>query len=245
MRLHRFYSPEMIEPQAVGTVTRYAGADQWRKVFRFTTGDKVILFDGSGFDFLCEIEGYGANNSNSFAEVKVVEVLNNVVAPLRETSLFCAVLKKDTFEWVVEKATEMGVSRIVPVLAERSEKKNLNIERLRKIIIEASEQSGRATLPELGDIISFEEAVGIAEADAKKGTKSIVMDPTGKIFTHDSVKEKSVTLWIGPEGGWSPSELATFKEKEGKGEVAVFSMGSQILRAETAVIAGLASVLLK
>lgn len=238
MRLHRFYSPEMIEPQAVGTVTRYAGADQWRKVFRFTTGDKVILFDGSGFDFLCEIEGYGADNSNSFAEVKVVEVLNNVVTPLRETSLFCAVLKKDTFEWVVEKATEMGVSRIVPVLAERSEKKNLNIERLRKIIIEASEQSGRATLPILGDIISFEEAVDIAK-------NSVVMDPTGKVFTHDSVKEKSVTLWIGPEGGWSPSELGTFKEKEKNGEVAVFSMGSQILRAETAVVAGLACVLLK
>ncbi|NDE68149.1 RsmE family RNA methyltransferase, partial [bacterium] len=138
----------------MGSITHYLGSDQWRKVFRFKAGDKVILFDGSGFDFLCEIQSYTANtqgrgekSSESCAEVKILEVMNNVVVPVRETSLFCAVLKKDTFEWVVEKATEMGVSRIVPVLAERSEKKNLNIERLQKIIIEASEQSGRGTLP--------------------------------------------------------------------------------------------------
>src|SRR3989338_10115008 len=68
-------------------------------------------------------------------------------------------VKKNPFEWIVEKATELGVTKIIPIMAERSEKKNLNEERLEKIAVEASEQSGRGTVPEIEVIISLEEAV--------------------------------------------------------------------------------------
>ena len=86
MRLHRFYSETFIEPQSVGATSLYGGVDQWRKVFRFTIGDKVILFDGSGFDFVCEIAGY----QRETAEVKVVEVRENHVVAKRETTLCAA-----------------------------------------------------------------------------------------------------------------------------------------------------------
>src|SRR3954462_11405795 len=147
MRLHRFYTSEKIEPRSALTTARYTGSKQWRKVFRFVSGDKVILFDGSGYDFVCEIKDF----EKDAAEVQVTEV-REVSQIDRETWLFAAIVKKDTFEWIVEKATELGVSHIIPVIAERTEKKQLNIERLKKIMIEASEQSGRSTVPVLSEI---------------------------------------------------------------------------------------------
>lgn len=247
MRLHRFYTPEKVEPQVVGSTALYRGSNQWRKVFRFKSGDQVVLFDGSGFDFICEITGY----DDESAQVKVLEILPNTVVPKRETYLCAALVKKDTFEWIAQKATELGVSRIIPIVAERSEKKDINVERLNKIIIEAAEQSGRATLPELSEPMKLSEVLAQfgdrnksgKSVKSEKSVRSIVWEPQAAAFdpqkiSQDQLSEKTIVTYIGPEGGWSPTELVLFKEKG----VAMFSMGPQILRAETAVVAALSIV---
>jgi 16S rRNA (uracil1498-N3)-methyltransferase len=238
MRLHRFYSPTPIEPQIVGSSTHYHASNQWRKVFRFKSGDRVILFDGSGFDFVCEISAY----DDEGAMVKVLEINKNNVIAIHETFLCAAIVKKDTFEWIAQKATELGVSHIIPIVAERSEKKDVNVERLNKIIIEAAEQSGRATLPTLHGPIGLDEALG------KFSNASIAWEPSAPLFYVDAKKsdnsknqlsEKIIITYIGPEGGWSPAELSLFKEKG----IATYSMGPQILRAETAVVAALSLII--
>ncbi len=243
MRLHRFFSNDPIVPtiesgnqnDTSDLITQKSSTAQWKKVFRFGPGDRVILFDGSGRDFTCEILEYKGGNGNDDGEtvLKMVETRPNNVKPVRNVSLYAAVVKKDTFEWIVEKATELGVSDIVPVIAERSEKKNLNVERLEKIAIEASEQSGRGTVPKIHPVISFSDA--IAEI-IKRKQPAIVFDPSGMKFSEkDFAALNSTVVFIGPEGGWSPDELNAFK----KADIPILSFGPQILRAETAVIAAL------
>lgn len=210
---------------AIGTTHISYGdiVNQLRNVFRLKSGDKVILFDNSGRDFVVTITGY-EKDSVSF---HIDDVLTNNVSPKKKMYLFASIVKKDTFEWIAQKATELGVSHIVPILSERSEKKNLNIERLQKIIIEAAEQSGRATLPVLHDITTLEDCLAtygevnsIAwHIDAQKFVSQDLIEATG--------------VYIGPEGGWSDRELDLFKSKG----IKIYSLGPQVLRAETAVVA--------
>lgn len=244
MRLHRFFSPEKIlytkenrdQNDTSDLITRKSATAQWRKVFRFGPGDRVVLFDGTGVDFVCEILEYkGKNGSLDQSTVlKIIECHENNVKPTCRVSLFVAVVKKDTFEWITEKATELGVSDIVPMVAERSEKKNLNIKRLEKIVIEASEQSGRGYLPRIHSVENFKDV--LAEIKEKK-QQIMAFDPTGVKFSKENlvidVNSFEVVVFIGPEGGWSERELSDFKREN----VPIFSLGPQILRTETAVVA--------
>lgn len=246
MRLHRFFSDEKILNKTAGgnqngagdLITQNSATAQWRRVFRFGRGDRVILFDGSGNDFICEIQEYKDGNGNEDGEtvLKIIEVVSNDVKPRSNVSLYAAVVKKDTFEWIAEKATELGVSDIVPVIAERSEKKNLNAERLEKIVAEASEQSGRGTVPKVHPVAGFSDALS---GVVKRKQPGIVFDPSGMKFSDKDFSvfpaDARVAVFIGPEGGWSPDELAAFKQAG----IPVLSLGPQILRAETAVVAAL------
>lgn len=239
MRLHRFYIEADIAVGDSIVVSPEQGADQWRKVFHMVSGDKLLVFNGFGSTFLCELQGY----VDKSAKLAVLEETfpQSDVSQHRETWLCAAIVKKDTFEWIVEKATELGVSRIIPIVAERSEKKNLNMGRLQKIIIESAEQSGRVTLPKIDapidELLTFSEALLMLLSDANISPENIIAwDPQGDTFTPAVLQGKNkVISLVGPEGGWSPSELALLKEKG----IATYSMGSQILRAETAVVAGL------
>lgn len=260
MRLHRFYINipiELAEPfdsadEAISatpiSITNESLVHQWKKVFRLVSGDKVIVFDGSGFDYVVEIEFEGKDT----AKLVVIETWENKSGMDSDmnseagtgVTLYAAIVKKDNFEWIAEKATELGVSRIVPVISERSEKKNLNIERLQRILIEASEQSGRGNVPELAEIVSLEEVIEqikiVGEKKDFEVVNSIAWDPTGKMYSEAEIKNKPVNIFVGPEGGWTENELAKF-EMAG---IAIRSLGTQVLRAETAVIAVLAKVIL-
>jgi 16S rRNA (uracil1498-N3)-methyltransferase len=156
--------------------------------------------------------------------------------PSRKIFLFQSIIKKDKFEWVVEKATELGVTDIVPVLAERSEKKDLNIERLRKIAIEASEQCGRGDVP----MISTARR-GLDECLTTDCQKMVLhLEGENFITAKRSLEEGDgpIGVFIGPEGGWSPDEVEMFH----KNNVPIYSLGKQVLRAETAAIATLSLV---
>ncbi|MBM2818081.1 MAG: Ribosomal small subunit methyltransferase [Parcubacteria group bacterium] len=223
MRMHRFFIEQEIPESGEIMITDKDLIHQWQKVFRLKKGDRVIIFDGSGFDYISEFVSLDKNNS----VLKIVEKKKNENVPKKEIHLFQSIIKKDKFEWALEKGTELGVSHFHPIISERSEKKDINFERARKIIKEASEQSGRSNLPHLNELANLADTLN-------NDFVSIIFDPTGvKFDRNDFEKEKILGIFIGPEGGWSDKEAEIFKEKG----VRILSLGGQILRAETAAIA--------
>ncbi len=227
MRLHRFFIETPIDGTSVPILDEKL-IHQWKNVFRYTEGDEVTLFDGGGFEYLAKIEYLDSKK----AQVSIISKKEGII-PSKKITLYQSLVKKDKMEWIAEKATELGVSKIVPMISERSEKKDLNLDRIRKIVIEASEQCGRANVPEIGEIMNLESGI------MNYAKSAIVLDPSGS-SSHDSyfINHNSFALFIGPEGGWSLSELDLFKQKGAQ----VISLGPLTLRAETAAIAALANV---
>ncbi len=222
--------------------------NQWRNVLRIEAGRQAVIFDGSGDEALCEF----LTLDKKSATLAVIERKVGL-SPTRDVTLFMALIKKDNFELVLEKATELGVTRIVPVECARSEKKGINRERSEKILREASEQSGRATVPVLDDIVRVQDIF-------KKYTQPIVVfDPKGeklareyfaKVRPSQPLQNKgpegqtfadrgSIGLLIGPEGGFTDEEIMFFKESG----TPILTTGPTILRAETAAIVALALAL--
>ena len=164
-------------------------------------------------------------------------------APSARLELFAALIKFDRFEWIVEKATELGVTEIVPVEATRSDRglekaAPKRMERWRRIALEASQQSRRPHLPEIS------EPVPLAAALARRATYRYVLDEnpeTGPIMDalpRSRSAEDIVAVLTGPEGGWTEEERVSFV---GAGWTPV-SLGPLILRAETAALAALAVI---
>ena len=260
MRLHRFYIPEALSGQRLATgeivsIKSHDLVNQIRRVFRLKNGDKVMFFDGSGFDFECEIMS-GSKDSHADKDSVAFCVLaceRSRYMPTKEIYLCAAITKKDTFEWIVEKATELGVTHIVPVLAERSEKKALNMERLNKIALEASEQSGRGNVPTIAPIGGLGEVIEKIEVartifGQNDGLKSSIKNPCdlnllamhteGNLLSQSDISRGNMAIFIGPEGGWSPDEIDVFH----KYKIPVLCLGNQVLRAETAVVVALSKV---
>jgi len=232
MRLHRFYTTEVIGNKIEFTISSADLVNQVRRVFRLKSGDFVVVFDGSGSDYECSIVDFGKDSIS----LNVVSARRSHYMPTRDVYLYAAVVKKDTFEWIVEKATELGVTHIIPVMAERSEKKSLNEERLKKIAIEASEQSGRGSVPVIHQIVTFKESL-----ESKNNLELIAFHIDAPVWSRgDLDRNVSLGLFIGPEGGWSADEIALFHSRE----IPTKSLGNQVLRAETAVVAALSVVLL-
>ena len=233
MKLHRFYID-----QTVGNThqIRIASREIFKRVVDvvcLNPGDSFVIYDNSGYDYEIVIIGY----DNFTILGNVVARVKNEIKAVRNIYLFSSIIKKDNFEWIVQKATEMGVMHIIPVLSQRSEKKNLIIERLQKIAVEASEQSGRGTIPEIHRIMKLDEAVEFIKD--KKEILSIAFHTGGQKFKKEEVSEnESIAVFIGPEGGWTDEEIAMFHKEK----IAVRTLGPQILRAETAVVAVLAQV---
>ncbi len=223
MKLQRFFVGSAIEDRQETNIPSLELSNQLKNVLRLSEGDKVVLFDNSGYDFLSAIYKYQKDG----VSFKILEKTRNAVRPERETYLFASIVKKDNFEWIVEKATELGVSHIIPLVSARTEKKNLNQERLTKVSIEAAEQSGRATLPVLHTIVSLEKAL-VEYAHLQ----SIAWDPSAEKFSANDMLTIN-GVYIGPEGGWSSEELEMFRSHG----IHLHSLGPQILRAETAAIA--------
>lgn len=229
MRLHRFYVNRNVT-QPLGeeiVVDDVSTIKQWYRVFRYKQDDHVILFDGHNVDYEYSIV------SITPTEATLGFVSKLELPPLRkQVTLYLSIIKKDNFELVVQKCTELGVTTIVPIISERSEKKNLSLERLRTIAIEASEQSGRATIPTISDIKTLENAFSTRnELDAH-----YICDMGGvllsDILSRDISMKTSISLWVGPEGGWGPLDKEIFASKT----TTTISTGSNVLRAETAAI---------
>lgn len=231
MRLHRFYVSQPLGEEVV--IEDVSTIKQWLKVFRYTKGDFVILFNGDGKDYT-----YSLEKTSPSACSLTRTASSSSCMPTRKSYLFLSVIKKDLFELVVEKATECGITDIVPIYSERTEKKNLNLSRLESIIKEASEQSGRGTLLTLHEPLSLLEALEKVKEEATLIDDVYVATLFGKTV-HEILSEKissskgsSVAFFVGPEGGWSDAEEELFKN----GQYTQLFLGKTTLRAETAGI---------
>lgn len=170
----------------------------------------------------------------------VAEVDAHTALPV---TLVMAVYKFDRMEWAIEKATELGVSKIAPVVARRSEKHLSQsavkrVERWRRIAHEAAQQSRRSDVPEIHDPVVLTERVKAASS----ALRIVLAEQERATMLHEIVEEAArgkgaaIEIAVGPEGGWAPEEAELF---EARGWRAA-SLGPRILRAETAAIAALA-----
>jgi 16S rRNA (uracil1498-N3)-methyltransferase len=229
----RFFVEQFIGDRAV---MEGVAAHHLSRVLRAQTGQLYELSDGNRV-CLGRIESVGRDK----VEFALLEELP-AFHPSLELTLLLAVVKFDMFEWAIEKATELGVTTIVPLAAARSEKALLSAiakraERWKKILLEASQQSRRLRMPILGEIIKPE----IAFAAQKNGLCVMLSEraeapPLRKVLAGKQTAK--ATLAIGPEGGWTDVEFEAARQ----GGFHEASLGKLILRTETAVVTALASV---
>ncbi len=232
MRLHRFYIKNGIR-EDVFDITDRELVHQWKNVFRYNVGSQVILFDGKGTDYLTMITSL--RNLGATVEVMEKKIKKPEGENRKKLWLCMGLIKKDNFELVVEKATELGVSHIVPVLCERSEKKSINMERLEKIAIEASEQSGRGDIPKVHEVVTLSDLL----KNNTLPTNKIHLNLKGQTLNLKA-EDQELAVFIGPEGGWSEREIEEFSLHN----IPSVSLGSPTLRSETAAIAVSSLVLL-
>lgn len=201
--------------------------DQMRNVLRLSKGDTFILFDGNFHEAFVEIE----EMTKGRVVVKIVKILKNEAESknLSSINLYCAILKKENFEWAVQKATEAGVASIHPIITARTVKTGLKRERLERIMKEASEQAGRGIVPKLGEILTFKKAVDSREKDATH----VLLDPEGE-FPRKFPSFSKANIFVGPEGGFHPHEIEIAK-KEG---FFIIQLGPFPLRSESAAFIG-------
>ena len=209
-------------------------ASHIRRSLRMAVGETLTLCDGQGMDALCEIAEFAG-------EDVLLQVLSRTPSesePTCAVTLYQGLPKADKMEWIIQKAVEIGVARIVPVQMARSvavinEKAAKKAARWQKIADEAAGQSGRGILPVVEEPISFAVA---AKRLAAENTV-VCYECGGKPFATLARRDTpSLSLVVGPEGGIDPREIAVLEE----GGAAIATLGKRILRCETAPVAALA-----
>jgi 16S rRNA (uracil1498-N3)-methyltransferase len=208
-----------------------------REVLRLKVGDEVYVFNGEGKEFQCRIE----ESRRDTATLKVIAE----VAPARpesplELTLAIALLKGEKFDLVVQKATELGVTRIVPVVSKLADIRLRDtsdaakrVSRWQRIALEAAKQSGRAVVPVVENPVAFESLVG--ETDSAWAIMFSERDgqPLAEVLVESSSNPASLTALVGSEGGWTDQEITMARERGWR----IVTLGGRTLRAETAAIA--------
>ena len=207
------------------------------RVLRVEPGQQFEISDNHSV-YLAEVES-ARKDLVSFAVLERVEAAEPVV----RTTLLAALVRFERFEWIIEKATELGVEQIVPIETERTEKglrkaAEKRVVRWNRIAREASEQSRRARLPQIQPAIALEDGLDI-EAGYRYVLEEAQAPPMLSVLPACRQAGDRVALLIGPEGGWTDRERELIITSSGWCAV---SLGREILRAETAAIAGLAIV---
>jgi 16S rRNA (uracil1498-N3)-methyltransferase len=229
-------------------------ADTWTATTATLTGDQAVhlarvlratpgqIYDvvANGFLHRAEITSV-ADDSVQF--LLHAELQSEAALPLH---LLLAVFKFDHMEWAIEKSTELGIAKITPILARRTEKHLAQsalkrAERWRRIALEASKQSRRTDIPEIADPIPLKQAI-----EEEKSSTRILLSETEQATTLSSALSSTASeavrqdtaIAIGPEGGWAPEEIALFTQHQWQ----PVTLGPRILRAETAAIAAIAIV---
>ena len=243
--VHRFYVEVLPRP---GEEIKLTGdlAKRMTSVLRLPVGSTLLLFDGSG----AEANGRILHLAKQSLTLVIGE--HRVFPPpLSEIVLYSALIRPQRFEWLLEKATELGVSVIQPLLTTHANVRAVEFGaeksgRWRRIIIEASEQSGRLTVPDLRPPRHFAEAISACAGMILIGAEQErhrAPGVTGTLHSAAWWREPTtpippISVFIGPEGGWTAEEIT----RASASGAHIVSFGPHILRAETAGIAALSMV---
>lgn len=205
------------------------------KVLRFRRGDQVRIIDGKGGLYTGEI----ANADPKACEVKIISKIDNYEKLNYDLHIAIAPTKKqDRFEWFVEKATEIGVSSITPLFCQRSERRNIRMDRIERVAIAAIKQSVKAYLPRICAPITYANWID----QRPHGSKFIAhcMDGAKKDIRTVELSN-SITILIGPEGDFTPEEIGQAIQHGYE----PLSLGDYRLRTETAGVVACSAIYLK
>lgn len=240
--MHRFFVPsEWTGSDRVeihGEVAHRIG-----RVLRLAPGSEIVLFDGSGMEWTVRLDSVARDH----AVGRVLSAEKGRGEPAVRLTLYQGVMKGSKFDWTLQKGTELGVSCFVPMQCQRSvpqsrtESQPGRAARWRKIVVEAAEQSGRATIPEIGAAMSFTEVCDVLEDASTLVVLPWEGEEAKSLSTaiSEAPDPEDVALIIGPEGGLDPEEADYARQK---GLIPV-SLGRRILRAETAGIAAVSALM--
>lgn len=219
-------------------------AHRLAKVLRLAAGDEIVCFDGSGDDALVRIDSI---EGRCVAGSVIERAPGPPESPVR-VNLYQSITKGDRFEWLLEKATEIGVARFVPLIAARAVVKTSGEgnrhERWRRIVVEAAEQCERSAVPEVALPQRFDEAIAGAPGllllpyeeagESAPGIDALLRTEIDALFALGEI-----SIFIGPEGGFEAAEV----ERAVAAGAHVVTMGRRVLRSETAGLLASALVL--
>lgn len=243
LNMHRFY---VEDKQIKNEEIVIAGQDvnHIKNVLRMKTGDEIVICNGQGKDFYSIIKQISSDEVIN--EIKSVKDTDTEL-PVK-IILFQGLPKKDKMELIIQKAVELGVYEIVPVLTKRSvvkldeKKKELKkLERWQNISASAAKQSGRGIIPRVSKVMTYHEAVefaGSLEYNVIPYEKAEDIDKT-RDFVKGVKGKQSVGIFIGPEGGFEESEIEMALEED----IRPITLGRRILRTETAGLAILSIIM--
>lgn len=237
MPAHDFRTPRLyVDAPLAGAGEVALGRDQANyllNVLRLQRGDEVLLFNGRDGEWRARLAGLGKRA----LAAELAERLREQPPPADLHFLF-APLKHARLDYLVQKAVEMGVSRLQPVLTRHTQVARVNLERMRANVIEAAQQCGVLSLPEVAEPVALAQAVAASErllvycderAEVRDPIAALKAAPAGL----------PISILIGPEGGFAEDERAALLKRD---KVARIALGPRILRADTAGVAALALV---
>jgi 16S rRNA (uracil1498-N3)-methyltransferase len=197
------------------------------RVMRCRVGDEVVVFDGRGTSWRARVASIGRDE----AVLELGAAAEEPVAQAAPVTLAVALPKGERQKWLVEKLTELGVARLVPLVTTRgvAEATPAAVERLGRGVIEACKQCGRDTLMAIAEPRTVAEVVG----DHREEGRIVVADRAGEPWSAAVTHDRPVVVLVGPEGGFTAEELAAVDAAGGRR----VSLGPNVLRIETAAIA--------
>lgn len=215
-------------------------AQHMRGVLRLKPNDEVYVFDGEGLEYRCRIESL-RRDAATLSVIESIEPASPESA--LDLRLAISLLKGEKFDLAVQKATELGVMRVVPLMTRLSDirlRDSADAEkrttRWRRIALEAAKQSGRARLPLINEPTSFESLLESLSTD-KDEAGFMFAEHNGQgileALENPGVRPQALTALVGPEGGWTSEEI----EEARAAGLRIITLGGRILRAETAAIA--------
>jgi 16S rRNA (uracil1498-N3)-methyltransferase len=208
-----------------------------RNVLRLKSGDQVLVFNGREGEWRATLGGL----RKRAVSLAILERTRAQTSPLDLHYLF-APLKHARLDYMVQKAVELGVSRLQPILTRHSQVARVNIDRMKANAIEAAEQCGILTLPEIAPAVTLDQMS--AARDPRRllifcDEDAEVADPIAALMPHRTAGARPLAVLVGPEGGFAEHERAALV---GLPNVVRISLGPRILRADTAAVAALALV---
>ncbi|MFB6318869.1 16S rRNA (uracil(1498)-N(3))-methyltransferase [Saccharicrinis sp. FJH54] len=226
-----FYTPDIIQTQTLSQLESHHAV----KVLRLNEGDVIQVVDGNGGFYNAVI--VSANAKACRIELKA-PIQDQQIRPYRLHMAVAPTKNIDRFEWFLEKATEIGVDEITPLLCEHSERKIVKPDRVERILVSAMKQSLKSYLPKQNDMMPFQEFISQARPSENLMIAHCYETERDTIKTLIPARGNTITILIGPEGDFSPEEV----EQSLKCGFSPLSLGNSRLRTETAAVVACHSV---